>query len=260
MNPAEIDTLIRQIREGLAEAQATAGRLGAPAAGSVVPLTKDPSPDVRSLALTCLGAMGGSVASDAAVDALSDENDQVVAQALGVLRRWPPRGHEKELLGAYRDQQNPALRAQMPMVAGRLAPEVDPKPWLEFWKLESNPELREALMVALARMGDEGARAEFAKSLAAASGAAILQWMEYAEYMEDSWVVRHLLPLLDRKEEVIQLNPDGENKWPLRTCDLAARAIVRLTKAEVPFKIQRPSQFNDVELKEILRIGMGAAE
>ena len=249
-----IEKLLVEVRQNRPEAQATAARLGPDASPALVPLTTDQSAGIRSMALLCLSITGGTSASDAALQRLSDD-DQVVAQALLVLRKHPPYGREAELLQAYRKPSNPSIREDLPLIAGRLAPKIDPQPWLEFWQREKAPELRESLMVGLARMGNAQAREQFVQALSGASGEAVVHWLDHARYMEDTWIVPHLLPLLDRTKVAIRLNPDGENTWPLRTCDLAARAILDLTKATVAFEVQRPAQFTDQELEEVRRIG-----
>jgi hypothetical protein len=247
-----IDELIARIRQNRPEAQAIAARLGPQAAPAIVPLTDDPDPQIRAAALLCLGITGGDPAPTTALKKLQDSEDEVVLQALQVLRKHPPIGREEELLRAFKNPSIPAVREELPLVAGGMTPRVDPKPWRNFWEKEGDPQVKESLMVALARMGDVEAREQFVKHVLAARRQNAVHWIDYCKYMEDRWIVRKMVPLLSREDVVFELMPDADdNKWPIRVCDLAVKAIVEITRAKVSFDVQRPTQFTPAEIDEV---------
>jgi hypothetical protein len=248
------ETLVVQIRENRPEAQGTAARLGPQASPAIVPLTDDPDPQIRATAMVCLGITGGELASVTALKKLYDTDDDVVVQSLQVLRKHPPAGYEAELLKAFTGLQTTGVRENLPLVAGRMAPKIDPGPWKQLWQRERDPGVKESLMVGLARMGDAQAREQFVKEVNAARGQDVVRWLEHCKYMEDRWIVREMMPLLNRTDVAFELNPDGKNKWPMRVCDLAVKAIVELTKEKPKFPAQRPSQFMPAEIEETRQI------
>jgi len=244
-----LETLVIQVKARKAEAQATAAKLGPEAAPSLVRLAEDPDPEIRGMALVCLGIVGTEHASNTAMNKLTDEEDQVVAQALQVLQRHPPLGREQELLRILQDPAHAEIRSDLALIAGRLAPKIDPTPWKELWKKETDQEVKKNLLLALARMGDKEAREIFVTQMQTlAKGGEAVEQIDNCKYMEDTWIIPHMLPLLDRTETAIELAPDLPKKWPLRTCDLAGRAIIELIKVKVDFPIKGPNQFTKEQI------------
>jgi hypothetical protein len=78
--------------------------------------------------------------------------------------------------------------------------------------------------------------------------------------MEDHWVVPHMVPLLERTETAIELAPDLPQKWPLRTCDLALRAIVELTGEKVTFPVKGPDQHTPDQIRTVREIALRIPE
>ena len=252
----QIDYLVSQIRENRPDAAGTAAKLGSQASPYIAPLADDPNPEVRAMALLCLGVTGGSLASEKALEKLNDADEQVFSQALQVLQRHPPFGKERQLVEIFERSDRMGIRENLPLIAGRLAPHVDSKPWLNSWQKETDPQVRESLTVALSRMGNPQAREEFVKKLMSAQGPDVIRWLEHCNYMQDPWILPDVVLLLDRTEEALELNPDGKNKWPLRVCDLAVRTIIELTGARVSFPVKRPSQFTSQEIEEVRQIAL----
>lgn len=251
----DLQTLVNQVKEKRPEAQVTASRLGLKGTAVLIPLTEDPDPEVRNMALICLGITGGGEVSKVALKKLKDEDDQVVAQALQVLYKHPPVGMEKELVDAYKTAEE-SVREDLPLIAGRLAPHVDPSPWREFWQQEKKGEIKKSLLLALSRMGDEQARREFVKQLLSSQGAETLKWIDHCRYMEHPWIVPHLLPLFNRQEVVVYLTPDLKNKRPMRLVDFVIPVVVELTGAKVSFPVKRTDPFTPEEIEQVRRIAI----
>lgn len=252
----DLQTLVKQVKEKRPEAQGTASRLGQQGTAALVPLTDDPDPEVRNMALICLGITGGSQASEVALKKLKDEDNQVVAQALQVLFKHPPIGMEKELLEIFRSTQDEAIREDLPLIAGRMSPKIDPGPWKELWQKESNQEVKKSLLIALSRMGDEQARQEFVKQMLSSEGTETLKWIDHCKYMENSWIVPHMVPLFNRQEVVVYLTPDLKNKRPMRIVDFVIPAVIELTGAQVSFPVKRTVPFTPEEIEQVRRIAI----
>lgn len=256
----DLQTLVNQVKQKRAEAQGTASRLGQKGTTVLIPLTEDPDPEVRKMALICLGITGGSQASEVALKKLKDEDDQVVAQALQVLYKHPPVGMEKELLEAYKTAEEESVREDLPLIAGRLSPRIDPGPWKQLWQQAENQEIKKSLMIGLSRMGDEQARQEFVKQMLASQGAETLKWIDHCKYMEHPWIVPHMLPWFNRQEVVVYLTPDLKNKRPMRVVDFLIPAVIELTGAQVSFPIKRTEPFTPEEIEQVRRIAMQAGK
>ncbi len=252
-NNMSTERLISLVKQGSMEANALAADLGRPAAPVLARLASDPNPQVRLTALVCLETVGGDHAIQTALAHIEDTDEQVASEALIILLHDPPQGQEKLLLAAFDRGKYAATRLQIPLIAGRLAPKVDPEPWRKRYAVEQAVDVKENLLVALARMGDAGARAEFARQLKAARGPETPRWIEHAEYVDQPWVAPALLALLDRRDHAVDLAPDFKNRLPQRVCDLAARALVEITHAKVGFPVRRVQPFTDDELRAIRR-------
>lgn len=252
----DLQTLVNQVKEKRPEAQGTASRLGQKGTSVLVPLADDPDPEVRNMVLICLAITGGSQATEVALKKLKDEDGQVVAQALQVLYKNPPLGMEKELLEAYRAAKEESIREDLPLIAGRLSPKIDPGPWKELWQKETNEEVKKSLLLALSRMGDEQARQEFVKQMLASQGAETLKWIDYCKYMENPWIVPQMLPWFNRQEVVVYLTPDLKNKRPMRVVDFVIPAVIELTGAQVSFPVKRTDPFTPEEIEQVRRIAI----
>jgi hypothetical protein len=252
-NIMSTERLVKLVKDGNTEANAVAAELGVSAAAVLAALASDPKPRVRHTAMICLETVGGDKAIETAMAHMEDADEQTAGQALMVLLRHPPQGRDGELLTGFDHGKYAATRLQTPLIAGRLAPNVDPEPWKKRYAAEQDAEVKENLLVALARMGNAEARAEFARRLKTDPDSDAPRWIEHAKYMEDPWVVPHLIALLDRRGHAMDLAPDFKNPLPQRVCDLAAKAVVEISKAKVDFPMERVIPFTDDELAAIRR-------
>lgn len=247
------DLLVHQVKKADWDAVETAETLGETARSILVPFTRDKDPEIRQIALACLDNVGGPDASEAALKLLLDEDSEVVSSAIELLHNHPPFGQAEQLLKCYQQTDDPYAQEQIPVIAGRLAPEIDMSPWVPLLDLSADEEeLNVGLLAGLARMGHEPARKRFVSMMLSSRGKESASLIEYCSYMQDTWIVPHMIPLLDRRERAVTLFPDRDIY--MRTCDLALEAIVELTKAEVSFPVNRPEQYNASELESVKRI------
>jgi HEAT repeat protein len=220
-------------------------------------LARHKDPQVRAQALICIRAAGGPEATPTALAALDDDDASVVAHAIQVLQVFPPRD-DKPLLAAYERQQE--TRDQIALVAGRLGTNANVSAWKTQLRTSApGTSVADALLAAVARMGDADARKEFTARLEAARGRDAQPWIDRAIYEGQPWVLEPLARLLDRKERALELTPDDPSDLrPLRTCDLAANAILRLTGAKAVFPAPRDTPYTDTELAEFRRLAAEA--
>ena len=186
-NAMSSETLQTQVETRRPESLATAAKMG-PAAGPVLArLARHADPEVRAQALICLKASGGTEAAPTALAALADEDATVVANALQVLNAHPPT-NDAPLLAAYDKYEEP--RDQLALSAGRLGSRATVNAWKTHWRTTpSGTAVANALVTAVARMGDPDARREFTNRLDAARGYESPPWIDRAVYQENAWVL-----------------------------------------------------------------------
>jgi hypothetical protein len=252
-------TLAYQIRHKDYAAQGTAARLGVAAGQTARPLTLDADREVRLLALVCLDIVGGDDAIEAGIDRLGDNDEQVASSAVMLLRHHPPEHREYELLAYFRSRKDPFLRSQLPRVAGLLSQPSLIKEWVALLAVDANEDVQRGLRVGLARMGDAASRDWFLQGLVAADGPPVRPWLADAQYIDQPWVLPGLVRLLDKTRRAEEIMPDdGRNRF-LRTCDLAAASILKITKTKPPFPFPRTTQLTAEELAQVKRIAAAPA-
>lgn len=239
------------------ESLATAARLGPAAGPTLARMARHANPEVRAQALICLRASGGNEATPVALAALDDEDATVVVHALHVLQAFPP-ANDAPLLAAY--DRHEEERDQIALIAGLMGSRARVAAWKIHWlSSPSDSALANALLTAVARMADPDARREFSVRLSAARGHDSQAWIDRAVYQSDRWVLDPLSKLLDRNERAVELTPDDPTDLrPLRTCDLAANAVLILTRSKPAFPAPRSTPYLDAEIVEIRRLAQQA--
>lgn len=249
-----IETLVDQVKAQNWDSPATATALGPAALPTLTNLAQDPAPEIRQLSLACLAALGGDKAIETALNCLKDADADVVAEAVALLHQHPPLKQEETLFQAYQDTDDPYAREQIPIIAGRLDKQASVRLWIkEMDRQENTGFVDDGLVTGLARLGYQPARDLFVTRLLAAQGRRCPTWIDRCRYMEQTWIVPHMIPLLDRTEFALSLDPDEPDSY-LRTCDLAVEAIVELTQAEVGFPVKRMERYTGPELGRVKEI------
>jgi hypothetical protein len=242
------EQLTAEIQSGTSDAVATATKMGPAALPTLQKLANDPDPDVRLMVITCFDAVGGDAAVKAGVDALLDTDPQVASRATVLLHNHPPKGYAAQLQGAFGASKETYVRTEIPKIVGRIGGEPEIKVWTTILPTVKEHEVRDGVMMGLARMGHQPSRDWFKTQLAAADGPPAREWLEAAEYMADAWVVPTLAQLLNRRTTVYTASADFQ-PINVRVCDLSAYLILKLTKAKVEFPVTQ-RRYNDVELDE----------
>ena len=248
------DVLVQQIKSMNWDAPTTAANIGVPAVSTLSTLVKDENPQIRQLTLACLEAVGGEKAVEIAMERLFDDDAEVVAEAVGLLHTHPPAGYEKDLYQAYKKVKDPFAQEQIPVIAGRIPSNVNKQLWFrELQMQEEDGKVDDSVIIGDARLGNKSAREQFVKRVLAVKGRRSPEWIDRCRYMEDTWIVPHMLPLLDRFELAVNLFPDNPDYF-LRTCDLAVEVIVELTGKDVGFPVKRTDRYTVEELAKIKQL------
>lgn len=157
---------------------------------------------------------------------------------------------------AFNKTKDPFAIEQIPLIAGRIYPDIDTQPWIvEMESQEKTGIVDDGLITGLARMRHIPAREKFVKKVLASKGRKSKEWIDSCRYMEDTWIIPHMIPLLDRYEFALSLNPDDKDSY-LRTCDLAVEVIVELSGVDPGFPVKRINRYNGQELAKIKEIAL----
>jgi hypothetical protein len=247
MTTQELISLIRAEYDDRAIAMASGAGPGV--FTSVEPLLADPAPMIRAISLRVLHAADPAKAQPLVINALNDSSDDVKIAAVAILRPAPPTGIMGHLLGAYSTANEPAVRGQIALLAGRVTPTDGIDAWRIHWASESDPYTKADIGKALARMGDEPARQDYVASMKKAQGRPVFDAVRGCTYFEDTWIVPHLATMLSRRDVALHLAADFEDTHPFRTCDVALEAILAITGEPVQFQTPRPTQYSDGEIQ-----------
>jgi hypothetical protein len=174
----------------------------------------------------------------------------VVSVAIQILHHYPPGGAADRLLQVFDNSRDAFARRQIPLIAGRLVAGSKPAEWVKRWNRAARDEVNEGLLIGLARMGHAPAREEFVTRMLAARGDGSREWIDHATYMDDPWVVPALGVMLDRLDEAYAISPDHDPRR-LRTADLAAVAIAKLSGHRFSFPVKPGEQLTRAQLDEV---------
>lgn len=247
--------VIEQIKKADWDATETMKNLGVGSVPKVIVYLDDSDPDVREVAIGCLGVVGGDEATKAVVDKLFDQDEYVVSAAVEYLHDYPPIKHQDKLLKAFNDSDDSFIHINIPLIIGKMGDRANKKPWIDkFQSQEFTDEYKEGIIVCLSRLGYQPARESFERIIAETEGGDSKVWLDYCKYMEDTWVVPCIIPLLDKKELALYIVQDRD--LYRRTCDLAVITIVDVTKAEVSFSMEQLGQYHfaQQEIDEVRKL------
>lgn len=247
---ADLEKLIRQqdwIAVDVAKAE------GPKSIPRIEPFLADKEPNIRVLAVDCLGAIGGPRAQELLVRALDDRYEQVRANALSALHDNPPVGREKELAKVFdRTTKDPFVRQQIPMILGRLPGPDALGEIINRANTDPTPDVQDGIISGRAKLDDKTGREQFAKLVRDASGLRAGRFMDFIRYENDQWILPLMSLWIDRRETAQRLSTHV-SAVERRTCDLAVDETLRLTagKKEFSFKPKPAAQYKDAEIKEV---------
>lgn len=247
---ADLDKLFQRMDWDAVDAAKAEGEKAIP---RIEPYLKDAEAHRRTLAVDCLGAIGGAKAQELLVRALSDQYEQVRANAVAALHENPPVGREKELGRAFdRTTKDNFIRQQIPMILGRIGTPEALGEIANRANTDLHPEVQDGIISGRAKAGDQPGREQFAGLMRAAEGRRIGELMAFVKYENDAWILP-LLNLWINRTEVSQVISTHVKHIERRACDLAVDETLRLNSGKREFQVKpRPAeQYKPTELGEI---------
>lgn len=244
--------LAQQVRAKDPAATLLAAELGAAAAPTLVPLSRDADEDVREIALLCLAETGGVGAVRAMLARLNDSAPMVRSAALKGLEHQARSGDVPALIHGVEATDDAGARRYLALIIGRLGSASDVPTLQRVCTRFTDAETGEGCLTALAQMGDPAARTEFARRLAGARDRELARFLEYAERIKAPWLVPALVPLLSNLTPVRWIGVDGlpgpEN---LRAADIAVNLIAAITGRHFSFEVSPRLNYDDAQLAEV---------
>jgi hypothetical protein len=251
-----MDALKEAVLAGDSGAIALARPAGPSAAPVLRELARHADPGVRVVALLAVTELGGGEALEACRAAATDGHPQVRAASLRGLDLLLDAGRAAVLLELLASSGDPETRRQLALAYGRRE-KVDPAPLRKRRESEKDPVAAEGLAVALARLGDRDAQAEFSRLFQAATEPdARLRFLEYAAEMRAPWVLRAVGPALDDATPLVRIGTDGRGEVPeyLRACDVAVNLIAALSGKRLSFAPGKAVAYPPAAVDEARRV------
>lgn len=244
--------LINLLSQGDWAAVELARELGPRALGDIIPYLDHDDEILRLLAVDCLVAAGGAEAPEALLRMLGDGNEQVRINAVNGLHKHLPVGHEMALLDTLDQSTDPYLQQQIPLILGRMHNEAVSNELVQREQRTSDSELRDNMTAALSKLHYAPAGREFTQLLSVARGERIAELIELVQYIDEPWLLPHLRPVLDRREEALRLS-SHRTTLIRRGCDLAVDEVLRLSGQQFSFSADPIGQYTDAQISEVVR-------
>jgi hypothetical protein len=234
-----------------------AEKLGKAASPMLRELAKNPDSGVRLLAIQCLMSSGGPDATAAFLDALTDANAQNASEAgRGLFKSGVDAKSQPALFGAFDKTPHASARGIVARLIGTLDPAADVAALRKRWEAETDATAKEEETIALARLGVKEAQEDFVRRLHAAKEWRLRDYLErHVRYVGKPWILKPLLPILDDKAKLINLNIDGLDQpaMDVRACDLAATRAAQISGRKFSFKPEDLKIYSDAEIDEVRR-------
>lgn len=233
-------------------AAAMAKKQGAAAIPELVQLLKHEENGVRTVAVIALGEIDHPEAIIALMGATEEEDGMVAGTAVAKLERHATRIGAGRLIELLARMKNSAAQGQLVLVIGQLASGTDISLLQGFCTGRTDTDTVPACLAALARLGDDQARKDFANYLTTARD---LHAFTLTEYIGQRWLLPFLGVLL-RDQSPVQSLGDPPPGFPamLRVCDKAVVLIARISDEKMSFATDMHMNYDIDQLSEAARI------
>jgi HEAT repeat protein len=255
----KMQAMIQQVLEKKPSASEQARQLGRSANPELIKLTRNDDPGVRRVAVYCLDETGGADASVAFARLANDPDSQVRAVALAAMLHHTDDVVPATLWQAYDQSHDGYARQQLVLVAAKVK-EISTEEIRKRLAPETDPQVREGIIVALAERDDPTGKTEFIRALQSAKDRDLARYLEHAEDIHAKWLVPALVPVLDDKTPLVRIGVDGIPRLPqhLRACDIAVNLIAKISGHKFSFPIAGNVNYTDEQIAEVKKFAEAA--
>ncbi len=189
--------------------------------------------------------------------ALTDPYERIGWQAgRGLFQSGVDAKAQPALFEAFDKTRYGSMRGIVARLIGTLDQKADVAALRKRWEAETDETAKEDETIALARLGVKEAQEDFVRRLYAAKEWNLREYLEkHVRYMGRPWILKPLLPVLDDKSKLINLNVDGRPEPPInvRACDLAATRAAQISGRSFSFKPEEYDIYSDAQIEEVRR-------
>jgi len=234
------------------EAMNLAEQIGEVAAPMLKELMGNADGEIRDLTLGCLVLTNDKQVTKTLAQALSDPDQDVRMRAMLALESRYDHTILPELLS---NLENPDgdIRIGVAKLLGNLRDNSAVEPLQKRIDKETDDQDRRQMRLALAKLGDENLKAEFAGQLDGPDSRTRYQGIRDLEYIDDKKLARRLLPALQDRGEAYDVGDPDKPRYA-RVCDAAINLIAKWNEKPFSFPTDDLKIYSDVEIKEAKRL------
>ena len=223
------------------------------AAPAVAPLLADSDNEIRELAVAVIDKMADPDAKQALFKALADKNEVVRGSAARFLHQHCTAKDADALVAHLRAHPDEYVREQIALLLGKLGEPAVKRPLEERFLIEEWPHAKQAMTLALTRLGDPDHRKAYIVRLNQQDPKARVAAVEDLLYIQDKTFAKEVKPLLDDEREGKNVGPSHGPYW-IRVCDVAINVLDQVLGHPFPFEVKRVKRYSAQELSQAKRI------
>ena len=252
-----IDVDLEKLRSTVLEkgddAQIQAEGIGAPAAPVLIGLLESKDAEVRDIALICLVLTGYDETALVLARSLSDKDEAVRVRALQSLRSRYSSSILRELIKNLSNEDS-VIRGGVARLIGLIGDSTAMKPLSKRIEVETDSQAGNQMKLALARLGDEDLKEEFASLLESGTAdGGRYQTIRDFEYINDPKLAKRLSPALSDTGDAYDIGRPDEEPQFARVCDAAVTLIGKWFDKPFSFETDDLNTYSEEEIGEAQR-------
>jgi hypothetical protein len=249
----DLEKLRSTILEKGEDAQIQAEGIGAPAAPVLIELLESSDAEVRDIALSCLVLTGYDGIAQVLARSLSDGDEAVRVRALQSLRSRYSSSILRELIKNLTNGDS-VVRGGVARLIGLIGDTTAMKPLRKRLTDETDSNAGKQMKLAMARLGDEDMKEEFAALLESgtAEGGRYRTIRDF-EYINDPKLAKRLLPAMSDTGNAHEIGHPAESPRFARVCDAAVTLIGKWFDKPFSFETDDLKTYSEDEIAEARR-------
>jgi len=233
------------------EAMNLAEQIGEMAAPMLKELMGNADGEIRDLTLGCLVLTNDKQVTKILAQALSDPDQDVRMRAILALESRYDHTILPELL-LNLDNIDTDIRIGVAKLIGNLRDSSAIQPLHQRVTGETDEAAKRQMKLALAKLGDENLKTEFANQLDVSDSKTRYEGIRDLGYIDDKKLARRLLPALQDRGEAYDVGEPDKPHYA-RVCDAAINLVAKWIEKPFSFPTDDLKIYSDVEIKEAKR-------
>ncbi len=248
----DANELVQRIRRKDWNVVEPPNRIPPNAAPAIAPLLTDQDQDVRELAVAAIDKTTGPEAKQGLFKALADRNEVVRGAAARNLEHHCNAGDVDALVAQFRVHKDEYVREQLALLLGKLGQSSAMRPLQEGFKKEEWPHAKQAISLALVRLGDPNHRQAYIARLAQPDPKERVAALQDLLYIQDKTLAKQVKPLLDDERDGKNVGPSHGPYW-IRVCDVAINVLDTVLGHPFRFQVRGVKRYSEQELSDAKR-------